>query len=431
MTLEIRAAVLYDGTSRPPIENGVLRVEGGVVTYAGPASDAPPAGSDRAARVIDYAGATVTPGMIDAHVHVLSSGSESSGDELRSATEREALLQGVRNAQLALASGITTLRDLGDWNYLSLTLRDYIDGGGIPGPRLVCSGPPITSTAGQCYWKGIECDTPDELRKAVRTLVKNGVDCVKLMGSGGNATPWSNPEASQFDFEGFRAVAEDARRLGKMVAVHVHGVESIRFAVAAGMDTLEHCPFRANGTVEYDEAVVEDIVRKGLIVSLAMPATWYRMTAGQMREARNHPGHLWERRADTIRRMHAAGVKLVVSSDQGSTGTRMDELGLLIEYLIDGVGLPATDVFHGVTGLAAESVGLADTVGTFEPGKLADVAVFDGNPFERAADALRVRAVYKDGRLAAQDGALVVEGSRTVADRRRECGGAKERTWTP
>ncbi len=415
MALLFRVGILYDGTRTPPIKDGVLLVDDGVVKYAGPSADAPDA---HGAYIVDYTGATVMPGMIDAHVHVLSSGSESSDDELRSATEHEALLQGVRNAQLALTSGITTLRDLGDWNYLSLKLRDYINDGGIPGPRLVCSGPPITSTAGQCYWKGIECDTPDELRRAVRTLVKNGVDCIKLMGSGGNATPWSNPEASQFEFEGFRAVADDARRLGKMVAVHVHGVESIRYAVATGMDTLEHCPFRASGTIEYDEAVVEDIVRKGLIVSLAMPATWYRMTAGQMREARNHPGHLWERRADTIRRMHAAGVKLVVSSDQGSTGTRIDELGLLIEYLVDCVGLPVLDVFHGVTGLAAESVGLAGSVGTFEQGKQADVAVLDGNPFETASDVLHVRDVYKSGHCVVHNGGLVVPNSDTIASRR-------------
>ena len=125
--------------------------------------------------------------------------------------------------------------------------------------------------------------------------------------------------------------------MGKKVAVHVHGVEAIRLAVDAGMDTLEHCPFRANGTTEYDESIVEDIVSKGLIVSLAMPATWYRLRAEDMRDTRAHPGHLWEGRYDTIQRMHAAGVKLVVSSDQGSNGTRIDELAQLMEFLVDQV----------------------------------------------------------------------------------------------
>ena len=99
------------------------------------------------------------------------------------------MLTGVRNAHLALQSGLTTVRDCGDRNYLSLVLRDYINSSGLPGPRLVCSGPVITSTAGQLWWSGFECDTDDELRRAVRTLVKNGVDFIKLMGSGGNATP--------------------------------------------------------------------------------------------------------------------------------------------------------------------------------------------------------------------------------------------------
>ena len=405
MAQVIKAATLYDGTANPPIEDGVLVIVGDRVSYFGPEADASiPDGAE----IVDFGDRTVMPGMIDAHVHILSSGSESSGDELRTATEQEALLQGVRNTQLALASGLTTLRDLGDWNYLSLKLRDYINDGGLAGPRLVCSGPPITSTAGQSYWKGMECDTPDELRRAVRTLVKNGVDCIKLMGSGGNATPWSNPEASQFDFEGFQAVAEDAHRLGKMVAVHVHGVESIRFAVDTGMDTLEHCPFRANGTLEYDDGIVEDIVGKGLIVSLAMPATWYRMTAEQMREARAHPGHLWGPRADTIRRMHAAGVKLVVSSDQGSTGTRIDELGLLMEYLVNDVGLPAFDVLHGTTGLAAESVGMTDSIGTFERGKLADAVVLDGDPFADITAVGKVHVVIKGGETVVSNGALVV-----------------------
>ena len=355
MSLIIKANRLYDGTRQPVITNGAVLVVNGRIISVGPESTVH---NPKGATVIDYGDKTLMPGMIDAHVHMLSSGSASSGDELRMATEHEALLQGVRNAHLALSVGLTTVRDLGDWKFLTLALRDYINSGKIQGPRLVCSGPPITSTAGQSFWKGLECDTPDEVRKAVRTLVKNGVDCIKFMGSGGNATPWSNPEASQFDLEGFRAVADDAHRLGKMVAVHVHGVESIRMAVDTGMDTLEHCPFRANGTLEYDESIVEDILKKGLLVSIAMPATWYRMGSDEMKEARAHPGHLKELRAEIIRRLHAAGVKLVISSDQGSTGTRIEELGLLMEYLVREVGLPPLDVLYGVTGVAAEAVHL-------------------------------------------------------------------------
>src|SRR4029450_5167785 len=196
------------------------------------------------------------------------------------------------------------------------------------------------------------------------TLVMHGVDFIKLMGSGGNATPGSNPEVSQYEAAGFRAVAEDAHRMGKKVAVHVHGVEPLRMAVDAGIDTLEHCPFRARGTIEYNQPIVDNIVRQGLIVSLAMPATWYRLRAEDMVDVRTHPGHLWDRRYETIRLMHTAGVRLVISSDQGSTGTRIDELHLLMEFLVNTVRLPPLDVLYGVTGLAADALGIADRVGT-------------------------------------------------------------------
>jgi imidazolonepropionase-like amidohydrolase len=290
---------------------------------------------------------------------------------------------------------------------LSLTLRDYINGGGLAGPRLVCSGPVLTTTAGQLWWNSLECDTVDELRRAVRTLVKHEVDFIKLMGSGGNATPGSNPEVSQYEAAGFQAVADDAHRMGKKVAVHVHGVEPLRMAVDAGIDTLEHCPFRAHGTIEYDEHIVDNIVRQGLIVSLAMPATWYRLRAEDMVDVRAHPGHLWERRYETIRLMHTAGVKLVVSSDQGSTGTKIDELALLMEFLVNSLHLPAVDVLHGVTGLAADALGMADRVGTLEPGKLADLVIIDGNPLTDITAMRRVHTVIKDGEVLVHNGAMV------------------------
>jgi imidazolonepropionase-like amidohydrolase len=253
----------------------------------------------------------------------------------------------------------------------------------------------------------LECDTTEDLRRGVRTLVKHGVDCIKLMGTGGNATPGSNPEASQYDAMGFQAVADDAHRMGKKVAVHVHGVEGTRMAVDAGIDTLEHVPFRAHGTIAYDEHLVDDIVRRGLIVSLAMPATWYRLRPEDLREARTHPGHLWERRYETIRNMHAAGAKLVVSSDSGSTGTRIDELALLMEFLVKGVQLPATDVLRGVTGLAAEALGLADRLGSLAPGKAADVVIVDGDPWLDITAMQRVHTVIKDGKTLVSEGKLL------------------------
>jgi len=408
VTWALRAQRLFDGSGKPVIRDGVVVIDDGRITAVGSARQVhlPPG-----TQALDLGERTLMPGLIDAHVHILSTGSATSGEESRSMTDHQVLLTGARNAQLALKSGLTTVRDCGDRRFLSLALRDFINAGGIAGPRLVCSGPVLTTTAGHLWWDGIECDTAEDLRRGVRTLVKHGVDCIKLMGTGGNATPGSNPEASQYEAAGFAAVAEDAHRMGKKVAVHVHGVEGIRSAVDAGIDTLEHVPFRASGGIAYDERLVEDMVRKDLIVSLAMPATWYRLRAEDMREARSHPGHLWEPRYETIRRMHAAGAKLVVSSDTGSTATRIDELALLMEFLVSGVQLPAADVLHGVTGLAAEALGMSDRLGTLEPGKLADLVVIDGDPLADIRAMQHIHSVVKDGQVVVQDGAMSLSPS--------------------
>ena len=404
MKWAIKTQRLFDGTGSPVVRDALVVIENAHIVAVGPASQVTlPEGT----ALLDVGERLVLPGMIDAHVHLLWSGSVSSGQESKVATDSQALLMGARNAQVALKSGLTTVRDCGDRNYLSLALRDCINHGDLAGPRMLCSGPVITSTAGQLWWQSIECDRVDELQKAVRTLVKHEVDFVKLMGTGGNATPGSNPEASQYDAAGFQAVADDAHRMGKKVAVHVHGVEGMRYAVDAGIDTLEHCPFRAHGRIAYDERLVADMVARDLIVSLAMPATWYRLRAEDMREPRTHPGHLWVDRYETIRRMHAAGVKLVVSSDQGSTGTQIDELPLLMEFLTNQVHMPVAAVLRGVTGLAAEALGLADRVGTLAPGKLADLVIVDGDPFADMTAMRRIHTVIKEGETLVRDGAML------------------------
>ena len=405
----VKSNRIIDGTNGPVLNDGVVVVEGNRIVSVGPQSTTV---LPRGVNAFDAGDRTIMPGMIDAHVHMLSTGGNSGGDESRAMNDQQATLQGAKNSLLALKSGLTTVRDCGDRNFLSLTLRDSIASGQIPGPRMLCSGPVITTTAGQLWWNSVECDTTDDLRRAVRTLVKNGVDFIKMMGSGGNATPGSNPEASQYDAEGYHAVADDAHRMGKKVAVHVHGVEAIRMAVSAGMDTLEHVPFRADGTIKYNDQIVQDIVDNGLIVSLAMPATWYRLIEADMRDTRTHPGHLWETRYDTIRRMHAAGVKLVVSSDQGSTGTRIDELPLLAEFLVNDVGLPASDVIYGMTGLSAEALGMEDQVGTLEPNKLADIVIVDGDPLADIGTLKSVQKVIKDGQTVASDGAIILPPSK-------------------
>ena len=181
-TWAIRSGRLLDGTGQPAVSNGIVVVQEDKIVAAGSESEVT---LGENTPVVDVGGRTMIPGLIDAHVHMLSTGGVSSGEESRAMNNHEALLQGAQNNLMAIRSGLTAVRDCGDRDFLSLTLRDSVAKNIMPGPRMVCSGPVITSTAGQLWWDGIECDTTDDLRRAVRTLVKNGVDFIKLMGSGG------------------------------------------------------------------------------------------------------------------------------------------------------------------------------------------------------------------------------------------------------
>lgn len=146
MTWAIQAKRLFDGSGRPLMADAIVVIDEGRIAAVGPATDIPLAPGTE---VLDVGDRTVMPGLIDAHVHILLTGGTFSGQESRAATDHQALLVGVQNAQLGLKSGLTTVRDCGDRNYLSLVLRDFINRGGLAGPRLVCSGPVITSTAGK------------------------------------------------------------------------------------------------------------------------------------------------------------------------------------------------------------------------------------------------------------------------------------------
>ncbi len=184
------------------------------------------------------------------------------------------------------------------------------------------------------------------------------------------------------------------------------GATRFAWPCRAGIDTLEYVPFRTHGTIEYDPRLVDEMIEKDLVVSLAMPATWYRLRAADMLDIRAHPEHLWTQRYATIRRMFEAGVKLVVSSDQGSTSTRIDELALLMDFLVRELELPPLDTLYGVTGLATEALGIDDELGTLNPGKIADIVVLDGDPMTDITALQRVHLVIKDGKVVVRDGAL-------------------------
>jgi imidazolonepropionase-like amidohydrolase len=235
MTTLIKARRLIDGKGAV-LDNAAVLVEGDRITTVGTQDElAPPEGVE----IIDGGGMTVMPGLVDAHVHLVNTGEAFSARDARTATDDEMTVLAVKNAFLAIKTGVTTVRDLGGKGFITVSVRDSIEKGVIPGPRVVSCAAALTITGGQSHYKSLEADTADEMKKAVRYLIKGGADCIKIFGSGGNATPGSNPLASQYTLEEFRAATEEAHRLGKLVAAHVHPVTAIKLALEAGVDCLE------------------------------------------------------------------------------------------------------------------------------------------------------------------------------------------------
>ena len=359
--------------------------------------------------VVDAGDKTIMPGLIDAHVHMSHNGGPLAARESLHATDQQMMIQCVKNAQLAIRAGLTTVRDLGGKDFITVAVRDAIAGGMIPGPRVVSCAHAITTTGGHYHAHSAEVDNADEIRKAVRSIIKGGADCIKVFGSGGTTTPGSNPLAAQYNVGEFRTAADEAHRLGKHVTAHVHPTVAIQAAIEGGLDCLEHCNWLNPEGIRLHEPVLEEIIKRDVYVSLGMPAAWYRLPVDQIkdimvpdRQAQLQP------RYRTIRQMYDAGAKVVASSDAGTTSTRIDELGLLLEFLVNGLEIPAMKVIMSATGLAAEAVGLGTQTGVLEAGKKADLITVDGDPLEDITALQRVDLVIKDGSVAAQAGQAVL-----------------------
>jgi len=402
MATLIKGNRLLDGKGGA-LNNAAVLVEDGRIVAVGSQESMP---AEPGVEVIDAGGKTVMPGLVDAHVHLVNTGETFSARDARTATDDEMMILAVKNAQLAIRSGITSVRDLGGKGFLTVSVRDAISRGVIPGPRIVSCGAALTITGGQSYYKAMVADTAEEMKKAARELIHGGADCVKIFGSGGNATPGSNPLASQYSLEEFQAATGEAHRLGKHVAAHVHPTTAIRLALEAGVDCLEHCTWLRPGGLGIDEPLMEEIVNRGTYISLGLPSTWYRVPLDEIQDIMDKEGReeLLGPRYESIRRMFESGAKVVSSSDAGSTATRIDELGLLLEFLVNQLEIPAQTVITSATSLAAEAIGLGRETGSLEVGKKADIILVDGDPTTDITALQRVDTVMKDGVVVAGGG---------------------------
>lgn len=378
-TLALRGAQVWDGIADAPCDT-TLVFDGAHVSVLGP-----DAGGDES---LDVSGCTVIPGLIDAHAHLCFNG----GSDWRAVYDSDSpgrmLLRMAAAGRSMLEAGVTTVRDLGAPTALALELRQaYADGLAV-GPHLLISGAPITTTGGHCWFMGGEADGEVELRKAVRSRVKAGVDCIKIMASGGNMTRRTNTFEPQFSVDELRAVVEECQRLRIPLTAHAHGTEGVRAAVEAGVPMIEHCSFSRPGGIDLDELLIARMADQGTVVSPTVSIGYLNWPDDGLRQ----------RRGEVLRAMLARGIQFVMSTDCGIPGVPHNALAGGMRVLCGLGALTPLETLRLATSTSAATLGLKDR-GVLAPGKLADAVVVDGDPTRDLTALDRVRYVFKSGTL--------------------------------
>lgn len=263
--------------------------------------------------VVRFEGCTVLPGLIDAHVHLCCDSGPGALDRIPSFSNTE-MADVIENSLRAhLAGGVTTVRDLGDRDFAVLDFRAAGRASALP--TIVASGPPITIPSGHCWNMGGAVDGVDELRQAVAERAARGADVVKIMASGGVNTPGTDPAAAQFTTDELRVVVEESHGFGLPVVAHAHSLDAIRYALAAGVDGIEHCSFITSDGMKVDESVVAELAAAGTAVCPTLGVLPGMTPPPAVLEMMRKTGADYEARVRMFGALHASGVRLISGSD--------------------------------------------------------------------------------------------------------------------
>jgi imidazolonepropionase-like amidohydrolase len=418
----IRAGRVFPSTGMPAIEDGLVGIQDGRVTGVWPAAIAEPHLLQSAEH---WPTATLMPGLIDAHCHLTLAADKRTYEQMHQDPDEMLALVAVANLRRHLAAGVTTVRDNGGRNRVTFVVREAIQRGYVSGPRMLLAGRPITHTFGHFYFCNGVADGPEEIRAAIRALVAEGADHIKTMASGG-ATMGNLPYYASYTVPELRVAVETAHGLGRLTTAHCRATESMRYAVEAGLDCIEHAEFlepdahrvahtHAHATVQrgrtiYDPRLVEQLLEAGCFISYTFQAGGYDSVV-ELRSRRDSAGlgnddavrlavleAYFDSKRDVFRKLIHDGAqhRLVVSSDAGPFDTQFGRMHLGLELAVEA-GMRPADALEAATRVAAEACGVQSDLGTLEVGKLADCLVVDGNPLETISDVAKVAAVYQLG----------------------------------
>jgi imidazolonepropionase-like amidohydrolase len=425
-TIVLRAARLFDGKSKTLLQNGVVIVQGDKIVDVGTNLPAPDG-----AQVIDLGDATLSPGFMDAHTHLTLDFSGNYNDRRLKELDlnvSEQAIKATTYARATVEAGFTTVRDVGSRfvaskEFVDVALRNSINRGVIVGPRMLVATYGIGATGGHFdntsgfrdmlfgrepdYSEGI-ADGPDEIRKAVRFEVKNGADVIKAAVSGGVLSLADEVDTPQFTPPEMAALVDESHRLRKKVAVHCHGDQAARDAIAAGVDSIEHGSFMKPETLSMMKT-------KGTFLTPTLMATEWIMS-----KIDNYPPPLQAKaraaaaaRSEMFRNAVKMGIKISFGTDAAvfPHGQNAKEFKLMVD-----LGMAPVDALKSATSSDAELLGVAQKLGTLEKGKLADIIAMPGDPTADITATERVSFVMKEGKIIRNGPASAPSHARSTSD---------------
>ena len=398
----IHAGKLLDVKTGTTLPDQAIVIEGDTITSVGPMSAIRLSGNESR---IELGNATVMPGLIDAHTH-LTFDPQFGYESLAISVPREALI-GAKNARVTLEAGFTTVRNVAADGYADVALRDAINAGDVPGPRMLVSGPALGITGGHCdndllpfEYHATEigvADGVEQVQHKVREVIKYGADLIKVCATGGVLSKGDDPNASQYTLEEMKAIVADAHRLGRKVAAHAHGAQGVIWASEAGVDSVEH------GHLMNDDAIA--VLKKNgtYLVPTLYLIDWQRAHAAQA----NLPAFLRAKMElvstvgkQNVQKAIKAEVKIGMGTDAAvyPHGLNAHELEVYVQ-----LGMTPLQAIQSATINDADLLGWKDKVGALETGKWADIIAVDGDPLHDITTLQRVKFVMKGGQVVKND----------------------------
>ncbi|MBT6277013.1 MAG: amidohydrolase family protein [Chromatiales bacterium] len=397
----IIAPHLYDGVGDSISHDMYVEVTDGNVTAVGPRQTLSADLSHLATPPVELPDdTTLLPGLINMHTHLSFSALPTVFADALAESDATKMIRIVQNMRAALEVGITTVRDCGTWPHLALPARDAVASGMIAGPRLITSGA-ITTTGGHCWFCATEADSEDEVRKAVRAHVKDGVDFIKLFATGGNTTPGSNALTTQYRHHELCAATEEARKAGRRTAAHAHAIDGVRNAIAARVTTIEHCSFQTDDGYGWNDAMVDEIIDAGIVVCPTVfrgPAKFVGIEGHTPSDRETRFAAKLETRYALTRRLAERGVTLVSGNDAGVANCQVTDFPGDLVATADHCGMTPAHVIRTATSVAAQTLGRTD-LGAIAAGKVADLLVVRGNPLADIRALERTHTVMAAGRI--------------------------------